>query len=104
MKPYRALAEFAARHNLRLQAIAKANTLARPHLAPWPHQRLPVARIRRDWTQQKDLDFTRQILPPRRILLADRQRVRAGPMPVQPRRKDARIVQHQAIAGPEELR
>ena len=54
--------------------------------------------------QQKDLHLAAQVLVPLRIVLADRQRLHAGAMAEEARRKNARIVEHQAIAGPQERR
>ena len=52
--------------------------------------------------QQKDLDQSAQVLVAPGILLSDRQRANARPVPEQARGEHAGVVEHQAIAGPEE--
>jgi hypothetical protein len=68
------------------------------------HQRLPELRISGIRTQQKDLDLASEVFRARRVLLAYRKRAHARAVAVEPRREHFGIVQHQAIAGTQELR
>ena len=99
VKAHRALAEFAARHDLAFQPLIERDALAHRKFAARPHQRLPIAAVPRYAAQQKNLHRAAQVLVHLGIVLAHRQRVDAGAMAEQPGREDARIVDHQAIAG-----
>ena len=53
----------------------------------------------RDGAQQEDLHLAAQVFVALRIVFADGQRADARAMAEQARGKDARIVEHQAVAG-----
>ena len=99
-----ALAEFPARHDLGFQAAAESDALADRQLAAGTHERLPIAPVGAGGAQEKDLHLAAQIFVPLGIVPADGQRAHARAMAEQARRKNARIVEHQAIAGAQELR
>ena len=99
-----ALAEFAAGDDFAFQSFVERNALAGAHLAARADQRLPVAAVRGDRAKQEDLDAATEELAALRIVLADREGVDARAMAEEPRREDARIVEHQAIAGAQEFR
>src|SRR5215472_921765 len=81
-----ALAQFAVGDDLAFQVFVEANTFANSHLPAGTHQRLPVAAVGGDAVQQKDFDVASV----------------SGACAEQAGRKDARVVQHEAIAGAEE--
>jgi hypothetical protein len=96
-----ALAEFTARDNLSFQVRSEADAFAHRQFAAGPHQCLPIAAIGAHGAQQEDFHVPAQEFSPLRVVLSHRQRVQPRAMPEEPGREDARIVEHQAIAGVE---
>ena len=82
------MTEHAPADDLGFQAAIERDPLAGAHFTAGPHQRFPYPAARVQRPHQQNLDFA---LP-------------AGAMAVEPRGKNARIVQYKAIAGAEELR
>ena len=105
VKADRALAELAARHDLAFQPVVEPDAFAYRQLAARAAP-APASRGRRAETlrSRKTSTAAAQVLAELGIVLADGQRADARAVAEQPRRKHARIVEHQAIAGPQELR
>ena len=103
-KPDAPLAISTARGDFAFQAAAEVNPFAGAHLSSRPHQRFPFFSVRAHRTQQENLDAATQMLSQLGIILPHGQRVHARAVAEQSRRKDARVVEHQAIARMEKLR
>ena len=104
MEAQGALAEGAATGDFGLQLAIEADALADAHLAAGMHQRLPGGGVAGVRTNQEDFHFALQILAAGGVLLPDGEGVHAGAMPVEAGWENFGIVEHQAVAGPQELR
>jgi len=88
-------AKTAARHDFRLQLnrIAKAQFFSDANFSAGTDQTLPFVRLFAHLASQQDLDTSAKKIARGRIVRADGMRALAAAMTVEPRRKDARVVQ-----------
>lgn len=103
-EPDHAFSKFTTADDFGFEVALKANAFSNLHFAAGPHQCFPCFPVFRDGTKQKNLDTSRQILPPLRVVLADRKRACPHATTKEAGRKYLGVVQNQAILWREEFR
>src|SRR6202044_732680 len=104
-----ALAELRAGQNLGLQFVlqfvlhSKKKALADADLAAGGNQAFPIVGLNRKLPREQDLDTAAKEILGGRILRTDGLRARALAMAVEPRRKNAGVVEDDEIGGPQPL-
>jgi len=104
-----ALAELRASQNLGLQFVlqfvlhSEKKALADADLAAGANQAFPIVGLNRKLPREQDLDTAAKEILGGRILRTDGLRARALAMAVEPRRKNAGVVEDDEIGGPQPL-
>jgi hypothetical protein len=110
LKADAALAEFPSAQDLGLQfveiaiALAKEQPFADADLAAGPNQTLPIVGLGGELAGEQNLDAAAEEIAGGRIVRADRLSAGAFAASIEPRWKDAGVVENQQIAGLQEVR
>jgi hypothetical protein len=106
LKTEAAQAEFRASEDLGLQFIplAEEQAFADPDFAAGPNQAFPIIGLGGELAGQENLDAAAEEIACRRIGRADRVSAGAFAAAIQPRRKDAGVVENEQVAALQELR